>query len=250
MTKPTNYRLWVVAHRGGCALRPENTLSAFWHTIELGADMVEADVRLTRDGKLVLLHDDSLERTTNGQGNVKDFTLQELRQLDAGSHFDPRYGAETIPTLEDLFRLCRSRVKILLDLKAGEEYERQIVDLITAYRMEFDVVVGVRTLDALRKIKELNPAIRVLSFGYPMDVAFEILEAGAEIIRFWGNWVTPSYVEHVRTKGKAVWVMVGEPTEEDAGRTTPEELQWYRKIGVNGVILDDPRIALQVNREE
>jgi len=249
MLNSTTYRLWVIAHRGGCALRPENTLAAFWNAIDLGVDMVEADVKLTKDGKPVLLHDDSLERTTNGRGNVKDFTLQELRQLDVGSHFDPKYHTETIPTLEDLFRLCRSRVKILLDLKAGEQYHHQIVRLITAYRMEFDVVMGVRTLNTFKEIKRLNPAIRVLSFGYPIDVAYEILEVGADIIRLWGNWVTPDHVERVRTMGKAVWVMAGEPTVEGAGRTTPEELRWYRKLGVNGVILDDPRIALQVNRE-
>lgn len=246
----TNYRFWVIAHRGGCALRPENTLVAFWNAIELGVDMVEADVKLTKDNQLVLLHDDSLERTTNVRGNVKNFTLQELRQLDAGSYFDPKYSAETIPTLEDLFRLCRSRVKILLDLKAGEQYQEQIIQLIMSYKMEFDVVLGVRTLNALKDIKRLNPAIRVLSLGYPVGVAYQILEAGADIVRLWGEWVTPDRIERARTQGKAVWVMVGEPTKEGAGRTNFEELRWYRKIGVNGVILDDPRVALQVNKEQ
>jgi glycerophosphoryl diester phosphodiesterase len=245
----TSRRLWVVAHRGGCALRPENTLAAFWNAIVLGADMVEADVKWTKDQELVLFHADTLETTTDGRGQINEFTLKELRQFDAGSRFDPRYHKETIPTLEELLRLAHNRIKVLLDLKANEVYQHQIIELVTAYKMELDVVMGVRSLDALREIKETNPAIRILSFGYPMEMAFELLEAGADIIRLWGTWVDTDVVERAQRMGKEVWVMVGGPAVEEVGRTTTEALSWYKRIGVNGVLLDDFPMAVKVNEE-
>ena len=245
----SNQRLWVVAHRGGRNLRPENTLAAFWNAIALGVDMIETDVRWSKDKHLVLIHDDTLDRTANIQGFVGDLTVEEIRCLDVGTSFDSKYQNETIPTLEGLFRLAHNRTKVLLDLKGDELYLNQIIDLVSAYRMEFDVVLGVRTMDALSHIRKRNPTIRLLSFGYPIEVAYDILEAGADIIRLWGDWVTPERVEHIRDLGKAVWVMAGQPTEQQGGQTTLDELRWFAGIGVNGVILDDPRLAFRVNSE-
>ncbi len=242
-------RLWVVAHRAGAALRPENTLAAVWNAIILGVDMVETDVKLTKDKKLVLFHSDELNITTDANGIVSDFTLEELRRLDAGTHFDRKFSDEGIPRLEDLFRLARGRIKILLDLKAGENYQQQIMDLISVYHMEFDVVMGVRSLEALNQVKYNNPTIRVLSLGYPIEIAYEILEAGADILRLWGNWVTSEHVNHIRSMKKQLWTMVGSPTAEEAGRTTLDEIRHYRDIGINGLILDDPRLAITVNEE-
>lgn len=243
------HRLWVVAHRGGRALRPENTPAAFWHAIELGVDMVEADVQWTSDRQLVILHDGGLERTTNGSGNIGDCLLQDIAGLDAGSHFSPTYCAERVPTLEDLLRIARDRVKVLLHLKSNQPYTSQIVDLIRMYRMEFDVVLGVGSAEVCRVIKQDAPLIQVLSFGNPSEVAYRVMDAGADIVRLWSDWVTPDSIDRVYRAAKQVWVMCGRPSVNEAGSATVEQLREYRKLGVAGVILDDPTLAIQVNAE-
>src|SRR5580698_1292613 len=95
MTKP-----WIIAHRGASAYAPENTLAAFQRAVELGAPFIETDIHLTRDARFVAFHDKMLQRTTNGRGAVSDYTLAELRGLDAGNWFDRQFGGERIPTLD------------------------------------------------------------------------------------------------------------------------------------------------------
>ena len=95
-------RPWVVAHRGYSARYPENTASAFDAAISAGADMIELDVCITKDRVPVVIHDQTLERTTDGAGMVSEFNLSELKKLDAGSWFSPEFKGESIPTLEEI----------------------------------------------------------------------------------------------------------------------------------------------------
>ena len=98
--------MWVIAHRGASGAAPENTMAAFRKAVELGAGFIETDLQLSRDARLVALHDDTLERTTNGRGPVSSKTLEELRKLDAGSWFrssgqgTAAFAGERIPTVE------------------------------------------------------------------------------------------------------------------------------------------------------
>lgn len=105
--------IFVAAHRGWCAKYPENTILAFKKAMELGVDQIETDIRITKDNELVLMHDASLERTTNGTGKVCEHTLAELKQLDAG-------GGEQIPTLRELFELVKDHPTMTLDLEFKE----------------------------------------------------------------------------------------------------------------------------------
>ena len=105
--------IFVAAHRGFCDRYPENTLLAFQKALELGVDQIETDVRITKDNELVLIHDTTLNRTTNGEGKVCDYTLAELKQLDAGN-------GETIPTLRELFELIKDHPTLTLDLELKE----------------------------------------------------------------------------------------------------------------------------------
>ncbi len=111
----------ILGHRGASAVAPENTLVAFRRALELGADGVELDVTLTRDGIPVIIHDDTLDRTTNGKGNVKNFTLEEIRQLDAGAWKGAEFRGEKIPTLDqviDLFASTHPHPLLNIELKA------------------------------------------------------------------------------------------------------------------------------------
>src|ERR1700684_1491195 len=93
---------WIIAHRGASGHAPENALAAFERAVQLGAGFIETDLHLTRDARFVAIHDSTLERTTNGRGNVHDYTLAELRQLDAGMWFDREFMGQRIPTLEEV----------------------------------------------------------------------------------------------------------------------------------------------------
>ena len=107
----------TIAHRGASGYAPENTRAAFERAIEMGADMVETDVQLTLDGELVLIHDDHVDRTSDAQGPVADYTLDELRQLDMGSWFGDGFAGERILTLEEFCTLVLPRIPAVLEIK-------------------------------------------------------------------------------------------------------------------------------------
>ena len=116
----TTKNIYVAAHRGFCEKYPENTMEAFRAALELGVDQIETDVRITKDGELVLIHDDRVDRTTNGKGKVEDMTLAELRELDAGIKKDACFQGAKIPLLTELLDLVKDHPTITLDLELKE----------------------------------------------------------------------------------------------------------------------------------
>ena len=109
---------WVIAHRGASGHAPENTIAAFQRAVELGAQFIETDIHLTRDARFVAIHDKLLQRTTNGRGPVSDYTLAELRELDAGMWFDREFMGQKIPTLEEILEFGkRHDVVFYLEIK-------------------------------------------------------------------------------------------------------------------------------------
>ena len=124
----------VIGHRGAAGLEPENTLRSIGKAIELGVDQVEIDVRLTKDRRLVVIHDPTVGRTTNGQGYVKDFTFEELRRLDAGK-------GERIPSLEEVLSLTKGKIVLQIELKE-EGTARPVVRLIESMDAEGDAILS------------------------------------------------------------------------------------------------------------
>lgn len=134
-----NFRpAWIIGHRGYPAKYPENTLAAFEAAIEAGAAMIELDVMLCRDRKVVVIHDATLDRTTNGKGNVADFTLAELKLLDAGSWFGAQFADQQIPELSEVLDLVNGRVYVNIEIKSNayeslhppDAIEKQVVALL------------------------------------------------------------------------------------------------------------------------
>jgi len=123
------YPIVVTAHRGFSGQAPENTLAAFRAAIDAGSDMIELDVHLTRDNEVVVIHDDTLERTTNGKGNVAEKPLAELMRLDAGAWFNPRFAGERIPTLAEVLEVARNRIRINIELKKGKNFPYTMEEL-------------------------------------------------------------------------------------------------------------------------
>lgn len=112
--------IYIAAHRGASTAYPENTMEAFRAAIEMGVDQIETDVRITKDGELVLIHDETVNRTTNSEGKVCDMTLAELKKLDAGVKKDPKFTGAKIPTLTELLELVKDHPTITLDIELKE----------------------------------------------------------------------------------------------------------------------------------
>jgi glycerophosphoryl diester phosphodiesterase len=225
-----------IAHRGGIiAGFPENTLSAYRRAISLGVDVIEIDLRGTRDGEIVVIHDASLDRTTNGTGNVSEHTLAELKQLDAGN-------GERIPTYQEVLQLINgTRVKLLLDIKVSPVLDkRRVVRLTQQNKALLDVIVGVRSLEDLCEFRELNPNLRTLGFIGSIEEIKDFIQAGVDIIRLWPGWIKDNkdLVKQVQQLGKPVWVTAG-----DASRKELEELI---QRGVNGILCDAPEILAKI----
>jgi glycerophosphoryl diester phosphodiesterase len=140
----------VAAHRGNSRYYPENTMAAFRSAVEIGADMIETDVHMTKDGALVLMHDDKVDRTTNGTGFISDMTLDEIRALDAGSHKDEKFRGERVPLLTELLELVKD-TDILLNIEFKDyvrderdpesfwEFSKKSADKIIATLKEYGV---------------------------------------------------------------------------------------------------------------
>ena len=208
----------IIAHRGASAERPECTLAAMRRAIEAGATATEVDVRTSRDGRLFILHDATLDRTTDGTGPAAALTLGELQQLDAGSWFDPAYEGERIPSLIEAAEACRGKINLLLDLKEqGDEYDRQVVSVVRRHGDPAGTIVGVRSVVQAKRFRQLLPEAQQLALIPEVDAIEEFAAAGAETIRLWPRWLaeTNAPVARVRAAGARLHLngTLGEPDE-------------------------------------
>src|SRR6056297_1649122 len=138
------HSIYILGHRGASGMAPENTESAFKKALQSGADGVELDVHLTKDKELVVIHDERVDRTTDGTGYVKDLTLKEIKKLDAGSYFSPQFAGERILTLEEALELARSFKLINIEIKnmiiKYKDIERELLGTIKKMNLESKVI--------------------------------------------------------------------------------------------------------------
>jgi glycerophosphoryl diester phosphodiesterase len=243
----------VYAHRGGSFLRPENTIAAFDHGLSLGADGLEFDVHLSRDGVVVVHHDLTLERTTNGQGPVAALTAEELSRLDAGAHFPGFAGVVGgVPTLRDVLRRYTKDL-IVIELKLNEpELAHRTIDEVRAADALDRVALGSYGTRVLRAARVYEPRIRTGSsreetrlflyrswcrwpVRHPKYREFQVPEmAGSTRV------VSPRFVRYAHQAGCPVKVW-----------TVDEEADMRRLLswGVDAIISDRPDIAVRVVRE-
>lgn len=200
----------IVAHRGAMSEKPENTLTAFQHALDLGADIVEIDLWTSSDGHLFILHDPTLDRTTNGTGIATEQTLETLQSLDAGKWFDESYEGLKIPSFVEVLEWAKlQEATLLLDLKEqGREFaERVAADVITHDLEEF-VVVGVRSVEQALDFRELLPNSKQLAFMRTPDLIEAFSEAGVDVLRLWLRWLNEdsSHAERVHQTGKKLMI--------------------------------------------
>lgn len=198
----------LINHRGLSPGFPENTLAAFRNSVALGVDAIEIDMRATKDGEIVIMHDASVDRTTDGTGNVSDLTLAEIKALDAGE-------GERVPTYEEALEAVKGTgVRLLLDIKTAAVTERA-VRLTEQHDMVDQVIVGPRTVANLQSFKALNPDLTTLGFiATPAD-ATPMIEAGVDYIRLWPYWILPSRDDEACKADYAARVAAFERGERD-----------------------------------
>jgi len=160
--------VWVIAHRGASGVAPENTMAAFRKALEWGAGFIETDLQLSRDARLVAMHDDTLERTTNGRGPVSSKTVEELRKLDAGSWFPPSgqgaasFAGERIPTIEEILAFGREHeIGLHLEIKptGPSGAEHAIVGALHASNEVARSVVLSFSAGVLKRVRQLDPLV-------------------------------------------------------------------------------------------
>lgn len=155
----------LIAHRGGCAHAPENTLAAIRTGIAAGADFVEVDIHLSRDSVLVVHHDETVDRCTDGRGRIDQLTWAELQKLDAGSWFSEKFKDERIPSLDQVLELTKGKIGVFIEIKGyGPEYAglaRKLVDVIHRHHAQTWVEVISFDHGALKQVHDLDPDIRL-----------------------------------------------------------------------------------------
>ncbi len=241
----TNSPTRVIAHRGFSSRAPENTLAAVRQAIDVGAHMVEVDVTVTADGQVICLHDETLDRTSDGSGAATDMNLAEIRQLDAGSWFAPEYQGEKIPTLIEVFDTVKGRILINVEIKP-EAVEHGVVQkvaaLINEHKMRDSVVVSSFSPEALRLMKTTDPAVITASLFNkdlhtgrdPLEV---IQEVGSRGFNISGKRLTPEMLERCHRHEIPVAVYtVNDPTT----------MRSLMELGVDAVFTDHPDLMLEV----
>ncbi len=227
----------IIGHRGASGEAPENTLAAFRLAVEQGADLVETDVHLTSDGVLVAIHDHTLDRTTDGHGLVGALTLSQIRRLDAGSWFDPRYAGERVPTLDDLLEWAAGRVPVAVEIKNGPIYYPQIEDRIVEALRRHDMIRSAIVISfdhsAVLRAKRLCPDLLggVLFAGTPVRPSSLALHARADILLPHWAGLTREMVQeaHSRSLGVSPWVV-----------DNREEMAWVLELGVDAIATNHP----------
>lgn len=210
---------------------------SFLRAVELGADGIEFDVHRTRDGHLVVIHDPTLERTTTGKGFIKDLTLEQVQQADAGVHKGPHFAGQRAPTLRELIRAMPPDLVLFLELKAGSIFYPDIEsDLISVLKEEgAQVRTQVSSFDhqALLRIHQLEPGLPLgmLFADNPVDPVAMARACGASALHPYWQWVTPQMVGAAHEAGLQVntWTV-----------NQPEHIALFRHLGVDAIMSDYP----------
>lgn len=236
------HRIAVIAHRGGKALAPENTLAAFRNAVRLGVDYVEVDVRATRDGRLVLMHDGTVDRTTNGRGAVKELDWATISALDAGSSVSAQFAGERVATFEGVLNLCRGNTHVYVDHKDAPT--ELVLEAIRRHGMEGQVVIygGVERLKEWKRLAPGIPVMPSLPAAYARPGGLEEFQRllPAEVLD--GNLVdwTAELILQAHACGIQVYVDALGPNDNADGFRRALDL------GVDGIQTDYPDLLIQV----
>lgn len=232
----------TVAHRGASGYAPENTIAAFDKAAEMKADYIEIDVQRSKDGELVIIHDTTVDRTTDGTGYVKDLTFEQIRSLDAGSWMGERFKGEKIPTFDEILDRYHGKIGILVELKAPELYpgiEETVAQKLKERHLDKPqnekIIIQSFNFDSMKKINGLLPKVPVgvltSSKEHTTEQALKDFSAYAEYVNPHYSIVTEDFVQQVHAYDMKIqsWTV-----------RKPEEAEFLLKMKVDGIITDYP----------
>lgn len=231
----------AISHRGEHLHHPENTMPAFQRAIDAGADFIEADIRTTSDGKLVVMHDSTTNRTTEGQGPVKDLTFAQIESLDAGERFSPDFKGTRVPTFDQVLKLAHDKIEVYVDTKDADP--QALVDAIVRNDMQEHVVIYGNPF-FLYDVHKIRPALKVMPEAENLEVCKLIVRnIHPEVIAFDADDFKPEIIACAKAAGAKVYVDRMGSTDNPAG--------WQQAIdmGADGIQTDKPAELVEYLRE-
>ena len=233
----------IFAHRGASAHAPENTLSSFRLAKEQGAEAIELDVQITADMEIVVFHDLTLNRVTNTSGKISDYTLADLKKMDAGYAYGPAFQTERIPTLEEVFKEFSDFPLINVELKNFSPHTEKlpvlVADIIHSYQMETRVLISSFNPKALRNFNKLSSEIllgRLVHFPLTLRY-FQLNPSQLDIynsVHISYSVLNPHFIKYFHSKGKLVYTYT---------LNHPGDMIEALELGVDGFFTDDPGLA-------
>ncbi|MDR2465669.1 MAG: glycerophosphodiester phosphodiesterase [Streptococcaceae bacterium] len=240
----------IFAHRGYRGKYPENTCLAFQKAVEIGADGIELDVHLSKDQQLVVMHDERIDRTTDGTGYIQEYSLRELKRFDAGSWFDSSFAGERIPTLEEVLDLLEEmnfQGKLNIEIKTDEiqypRIEEKVVQLMQSKELSFSYLYSSFHFPSLERVRELDAEAEIAYVFYEEE---KKLKRSLE-----ENWVTAFHPKLTWAKTQdtqsvkqfqkkmRIWTV-----------NEAEEIRLMLELGVEGIFTDFPELAMQIRSRE
>ncbi len=243
-----NNHVMIQAHRGASAYAPENTLPSFQLAVDMGADGIECDIHLSKDGRFIVCHDDKVDRTSNGTGSISDLTLAEIKSLDFGAKYDAKFAGTSAPTLEEMLDVVKSMKVINIEIKRFEHE----MGLDNALHLFYGILEKYGILDrtivssfdklALKRLKQLHEDVYTcLLYDKMKSPALTAQKLGCSAIHPYYGFLSKRTVTSAHARGLKVncWTADGE-----------EEIAYMIKIGCDGIITNKPDVALRVRNEQ
>ncbi|MCC9089014.1 MULTISPECIES: glycerophosphodiester phosphodiesterase [Bacillus] len=231
--------MYIIAHRGSSSAAPENTIAAFDLAVQQGADYIELDVQLTLDQHVAVIHDDTIDRTTDGSGLVKSYTLDQLKKLDAGSWFDERFANERIPTLQEILERYRQRIGILIEIKQPKRQigiEKAVVDIINRFTYSRHIMVQSFDDNALQRVKAYAPSLRTAFIIKPSALKLAkrklaVYSSFADCLNMKKTMINRWWIDRIHSFGMDVFIWTVKD-QKTANR--------IKKYPIDGVVTDHP----------
>ncbi len=249
--RPT--RPLIIAHRGYSRVAPENTMPAYQRAVDAGADMIEADVNITRDGMLVMIHDYFLNRVADAAGNLFDYTYAELQDVDVGIKFDPSFAGTRIPPTEELLQLAkRAGIMMCFEIKGGEPARGRIIaeklmQLFEKYDAFDWVFISSYFSEASARAKQIAPQLKVVREWLPDDAPLDLQQAMAQVKELESplmmldfSRLTEEAMPFFHAQDTGIWAW---------NPFRPEDIERVIRLGVDGILGDDPELAARLVRE-
>ncbi len=241
--KLTANKTAIVAHRGGSLLAPENTLAAFRNALQIGAAWIEIDVHQTSDKVTVVIHDNTLDRTTNGKGAIDKISFEKLRSFDAGCKFSDKFAGEKVPTLDETLALIAGKCNLLIEIKNPDksgEIEKDVVRLIQKHKAWAWCVVQSFSYQSVLKVHQMDAQINTALLFVKPNI--EKIKNNAEMsflsgINIYQRFAGKRTIEKIHALNKTVFVWTV---------NHPKRIQKMIANGADGIMTDDPQMMKEL----